>query len=59
MNEELRAYIEKYVEYFELDSKLDEKELSKEEVTEIYEKLDSLDEECRQFTTRVKELLNS
>lgn len=59
MNEELRAYIEKYVEYFELDSKLDEKELSKEEVTEIYEKLDSLDEECRQFTARVKELLNS
>lgn len=58
MNEELKNYIEKYAKFFQLDAKLDEKELSKEEVEEIYDTLDSLAEECRKFTPRVIELLN-
>lgn len=58
MNEELKSYIEKYVEYFDLDAKLDEKQFSKEELEEIYARLDALDEECRNFTPRVKELIS-
>lgn len=58
MNEELKSYIEKYVEYFKLDAKLDEKQFSKEELEDIYARLDTLDEECRNFTPRVEELIN-
>lgn len=57
MNEELRKYIEKYVEYFQMDCLLDQKEMTKEEVITVYENLEELDEECKAITPRVVELL--
>lgn len=55
MNEEVKNYISKCIEYFELDAMLDEKEMTKDEVEKVYDSLDALDEELRELTPRIKE----
>lgn len=59
MNEELKNYVEKYIEYFLLDSKLGESELSKEEINEITDRLNELGDECRETVKRAAELMTN
>lgn len=59
MNEELKNYVEKYIEYFLLDSKLGESELSKEEIDEITDRLNELGDECRETAKRAAELMSN